>query len=634
MPNITGTLTEQGAGPLVGYRVELWRIDENAGSYPDDHTVTDAAGHYVFSVLIGGLIITGGVNTFQIRVKSIVGRLVFKTALFNVDVLSGTQDFSATIPSANLRGLLVTNLSSTGTAALLSQNNLVTPFIDNASAWFAIQDAASRATTEIDLLLFYFDIGLVFFFFTPDPPTIGTPTQGIRLENLLLQNNAKTPPIAIRLAIRRAVPFSYPVSTADPVQAFFQQHTPNTISVRVIATDARVPMHAKCMAIDNIGFLIGSPFLQEYFDATTHFIDEPRRGPMSSFPGDGLLGGQSKNTIRGPVHDVSLQIQGPAVGDLRSTFFLEWNAVGPTDGTAGPVPPVSNPNTSLQLVRSLPGNTFPGLPDGEAGILEAYLRVFEQANTFVYLENQYLTEPAIFEGIRLSLLAAKARGSALQFIILLNTRLDIPTYNNLQKSQINQLKSALKADGTDSRLGLFTIWSMDQTQPKPRIVHTYIHSKVAIVDDLWATIGSANLDGASMMTSQGLMPPLSPADENQRNSEVNAVMFNGVAGQPASNVPVSLRQQLWAEHLGLSPMDPQLVTAPAGGWLALWTQVATNALNGLKAPSPTVGQARILPWTDQTESIAFLTALGVDQRKVTILKEVRSFNFNTGQFVG
>src|SRR5207249_4295481 len=112
-----------------------------------------------------------------------------------------------------------------------------------------------------------------------------------------------------------------------------------------------------------------------------------------------------KNSIRVPVHDVGARIRGGAVDALKETFFAHWNVVGPPASSTLSSTSGVGPTSSVQIVRSLPRSTFPGLPEGEASILESYLRCFAQATDFLYLENQYLTEFLIFGAIRLALKA-------------------------------------------------------------------------------------------------------------------------------------------------------------------------------------------------------------------------------------
>ena len=58
----------------------------------------------------------------------------------------------------------------------------------------------------------------------------------------------------------------------------------------------------------------------------------------------------------------------------------------------------------------------------------------------------------------------------------------------------------------------------------------YVHAKMAIVDDEWATVGSANFDLGSL----------------ERNTEMNATWWDAALAR-------ALREDLFAEHLGASP---------------------------------------------------------------------------------
>ena len=57
-------------------------------------------------------------------------------------------------------------------------------------------------------------------------------------------------------------------------------------------------------------------------------------------------------------------------------------------------------------------------------------------------------------------------------------------------------------------MGAITAWGHDDSVTPHRLIRNYIHSKVAIADDAWATIGAANLDGVSLMTGEHLAPVL------------------------------------------------------------------------------------------------------------------------------
>ncbi|KNA07417.1 hypothetical protein SOVF_171600, partial [Spinacia oleracea] len=81
----------------------------------------------------------------------------------------------------------------------------------------------------------------------------------------------------------------------------------------------------------------------------------------------------------------------------------------------------------------------------------------------------------------------------------------------------------------------------------------YVHSKIMIIDDCMALVGSANINDRSLLGS--------------RDSEIGVliedkeVITSSMGGKPwkAGKFTISLRLSLWAEHLGLRPGEiPQI----------------------------------------------------------------------------
>jgi phosphatidylserine/phosphatidylglycerophosphate/cardiolipin synthase-like enzyme len=390
-------------------------------------------------------------------------------------------------------------------------------------------------------------------------------------------------------------------------------------------------MHAKLMFVDGDRALsIGSPFGQSYVDAHDHPIDAPSRGDSEGFP----------------KHDAGFAVTGPALRHVYETLRLMWNKAVPDDKLTswppeqplhvhGPGPPIPEPDAicSMQIVRTLSAGTFETPAEGEKGILEAYLRAINSASDFVYLETQYFTNDAIGH----ALVNAMKRNHKLQVIVLLNIQPDVPLYPFKQRRLITRIRREI-APG-NQQFGVFTRWTHETGAPRPRILPVYIHAKVGIVDDAWATIGSANLDGLSLDSL------LINIFHEQRAIEVNAVMLNDVDGHPPSDVVDILRRKLWAEHLGFfsstAPQDPDinagpLRSRPEGGWLKLWSARAGAALQQLidKPQLPlTAEMARVLPWpTDNTTHSTprdHLTALGILPHKLVPLKSTRAFDFNS-----
>jgi len=86
-----------------------------------------------------------------------------------------------------------------------------------------------------------------------------------------------------------------------------------------------------------------------------------------------------------------------------------------------------------------------------------------------------------------------------------------------------QLGTLLDADH-DDRLFASSIYSRVGSQSRP----VYVHAKLAVVDDRWLTVGSANLNDHSLFN----------------DTEVNLAVYD-------QEVARTTRERLWAEHLEL-----------------------------------------------------------------------------------
>jgi phosphatidylserine/phosphatidylglycerophosphate/cardiolipin synthase-like enzyme len=545
--------------------------------------------------------------------------------------------------------------------------NSIEPLIDNYDAWRQIQASVHNARHSIDWMLFFLDVNWVFMTFDPDPPLVGEPTKGGRLENALKAAGERGVKVQLgcnQLVFGRhiKVPVTWPVNTAMQV-ADMMKSVPN-VEVRALRTAVTAPIHAKFVVIDNEhAYVIGSPFVSDYYDQTTHLIEDPRHG---NFWAPRLVERWQiieSRQIRVPTHDVSVRLRGPAIEQLNKTFLLHWNAAKPSapPATAPPAPPPpSGANTTLQVVRSLAGNAkYPGYPYGETAILESYLRAFAQATNYIYLENQYFTNETIADALVLRLKQAPD----LRVIFLTNNKVDIPGYSDWQPQTIQRVLDGLTPQER-GRIGFFTTWSHEPgatAADKTAICRNYIHSKVAIVDDNWATVGSANLDGASLDYSQNpyrgmqavwsylfWLRPEGTRLEN-RETETNLTVFDGIAGGPASGLAARLRKQLWAEHLGYltggvpNASDPALASPTAGNWLALWDERATAKLTKLTQDPIAVHESKILrfPYKDEDPKIpndadtakSYLQYAGVRVENLRVWEHYRRFNWSRGEWV-
>jgi hypothetical protein len=352
------------------------------------------------------------------------------------------------------------------------------------------------------------------------------------------------------------------------------------------------------------------------------------------------------------VHDVSVAVRGPAVKDIHDAFRLHWNTSDPGSPVAeitmaaavAALNPGEDAIVSLQLVRTINAGAFPApLDKGEHGILEGYLRAIEQAKKYIYLENQYFTNEAIGKAL-VSALNDTSR-PALQIIVMLNLKPDMPCYPSWQAKLIERIRKDAGANA--SRIEFFTAWSHDDPvpskgHPNPMIMANYLHTKAGIVDGVWATIGSANLDGASLDAFQ-FLHAIQFGDNV--NHELNYLFFNGIDGHPGPGAGADaidlFRRELWGEHLGIDAGDPKLASTDANNadWLTLWKTTAANKLSGLinhpattPASDPTLGRVLKHPDKIATDPLGFLKNVSVPLDNLELVQQVPSFSFADGDW--
>jgi phosphatidylserine/phosphatidylglycerophosphate/cardiolipin synthase-like enzyme len=213
-------------------------------------------------------------------------------------------------------------------------------------------------------------------------------------------------------------------------------------------------------------------------------------------------------------HDSASRLQGPAVADVARHFAVRWlETTGETlDAVA---PPAAAGELELQVVRTVPEKVYDALPSGDFRILESYTRALRSARDLAYLESQFLWSPQI-----VGLLAAKLReppSERFRVVVLLPAK-----PNNGADDTRGQIAALLRADNGAGRFLATTIAARTGQLSGP----LYVHSKIAIVDDAWLTIGSANLNEHSFFN----------------DTEMNIVTCNAELARET-------RLRLWAEHL-------------------------------------------------------------------------------------
>ena len=283
---------------------------------------------------------------------------------------------------------------------------------------------------------------------------------------------------------------------------------------------------------------------------------------------------------RAPWHDATLEIRGQAVGDLLRTFIERWDDPHPLDRRTPyrmlvqrrahmprhtsdlpesfPDPAPAGPH-AVQVLRTYGSKRprYPFAPNGERSIARAYEKAFAQAESLIYVEDQYLWSDLIASGIA----AALKRSPKLRVIAVVPRYPDQNTATNGPPQRLGQLKAMnrLKAAAPDR----FAVYDLENAVGVP----IYVHAKICIVDDVWFTCGSDNFNRRSWTNDSELTcAVIDPTRDEREPRDLSA------HGDGARRLPRDLRLELWSEHLGRSTDDAALLD-PASAF-DLWKQTA------------------------------------------------------------
>ena len=235
---------------------------------------------------------------------------------------------------------------------------------------------------------------------------------------------------------------------------------------------------------------------------------------LTSLGGDRCDGSAHRAQGRLGWHDVATKLHGPAVADVADHFRQRWQEVS-GEQLPPPAATTSDGEVEVQVVRTLPERTYRFAPMGDFRILETYLRALRSAERLIYIENQFLWSTEIA-----AVLSEKLRNPPsedFRIVLLLPAR-----PNNGADTTRGQLGLLLEADGGRGGLLATTVHAVTGEWTDP----VYVHAKVAIVDDRWLTIGSANLNEHSLFN----------------DTEMNVVTCD-------PEIVRQTRLELWAEHL-------------------------------------------------------------------------------------
>ena len=244
-------------------------------------------------------------------------------------------------------------------------------------------------------------------------------------------------------------------------------------------------------------------------------------------------------------HDVQVRLTGPVAVDHYEVLAARW-ADHPGSEPFPGLPPAHETDAAgplaAQLVTTYGNGTaragiapagYDFAPTGDQSLGDLVLGAIEQARSFIYLEDQYLVNPAVSA----ALIAALPRLERLVILIA-----DTPA---ISKELIQAWR----------RRRAFVLPLIKAAPGKVSVcvgTRLFVHSKLWIFDDELAVIGSANA--------------------NRRGYTHDSEQAVGIVDTERGAWVQDLRVALWAKHLGLPPELLRDPLTAAAHWFAIPAQ--------------------------------------------------------------
>ncbi|MGW8193316.1 MAG: VTT domain-containing protein [Desulforhopalus sp.] len=290
--------------------------------------------------------------------------------------------------------------------------------------------------------------------------------------------------------------------------------------------------HQKIVVIDDaVAFSGGLDLSKHRWDTPDHLPDSTLRIDPAGEPYP-------------PFHDVQMIVDGQVAADLGKLVRQRWQRVcgtwpKETDHTkvGDPWPARVKPDcrkTPIAIARTFP--RYKGY-DEVREVEKLYLDSIARARSYIYIENQYFSSYRIGEALK-----KRLRDENCPEIVIV---LPLKTGGWLEQHTMDILRNRIlhilrEADVHDRLRVYYPRLSIDPE------VTLMVHAKVMVIDDTFARVGSSNLSNRSL----GFDSECDLAIAGPKDSEISEVIS-------------TFRNQLLAEHLGVSPQD--LAKSIAGG---------------------------------------------------------------------
>jgi len=249
----------------------------------------------------------------------------------------------------------------------------------------------------------------------------------------------------------------------------------------------------------------------------------------------------------GGIHDAYVEIAGPSATDVHHNFVQRWNeasertadngtwAHNGDDDLAFPKLLSRAQGTCLVQIqrnvhaglyrdgRSSPAATAFDIANGESTIREQYLAAIGAARRSIYIENQALSVEVVLASLK------SAIERDVETVVLLPAEPERWVGAARQKPENTGFFDMLASLDRHTNFTLVGIAGLDAAGARKSV---YVHAKLMLIDDAWATIGSCNLHRNSLYG----------------HSELNASFWT-------PEMVHALRCELLGEHLGINTVN-------------------------------------------------------------------------------
>ncbi|MFJ7589674.1 phospholipase D family protein [Streptomyces sp. NPDC097617] len=208
-----------------------------------------------------------------------------------------------------------------------------------------------------------------------------------------------------------------------------------------------------------------------------------------------------------PWHDVQLALRGPVVGDVEAVFRERWQDPAPLSRSPlvrlrerlhhedisadrlPPQPPDPAPcgTHTVQLLRTYPNRLlfgYPFAPDGERSIARGYTKALRRARSLIYLEDQYLWSPRVVDCFARAL----RDHPRLRVIAVVPSVPEQDGPLTLPMNLIGRIKALAELRRAGG--GRVAVYGLENRAGTA----VYVHAKVCVIDDVWASAGSDNIN--------------------------------------------------------------------------------------------------------------------------------------------